>query len=632
MLSGEIIAGRVWSFRDCTDQKRSEQLMLKEKEFSRTLLESLPGIYYLYTLPELRLVRWNNNHETMTGYSHEELYHKHALSWFEPAEQAFIAKGIEIALEKGSHITETKLIKKDGQLLPLLITGSIFQDSDQTYMMGFGIDITERIRVETELLHYQNHLEDLVKDRTIELKLAQDEAIAANKAKSTFFSNMSHEIRTPLNAVLGFSQLLEREPSLTPQGRSRLQTIMKSGEYLLSIINDVLAMSRIEAGQVELRATSIDLNDLLHDLAIMFRQRADEKGISFVTNCSEQLPHFVMADIGKLRQVLINLIGNAIKFTLQGSITLRVYPCEDNYIVIEVEDTGIGISPEEQENLFRPFVRSSRGGEIASGTGLGLAISREYATIMGGTITVSSTIDIGSCFRFEFHAPAVSASELTAAVKRRVVGLAPGQGDIHILVVDDHRDNRDLLRGFLEQLDFIVDDAAGGVEAIEKMRTRLSHIILMDLVMPGMDGAETTRLLRASYPDESLTIIGISASVFEREKINFLDSGIDAFIAKPVRQNELFDILEQHAGIVFVEEAEDSSITLGVEQPTLEKMSAEWLKTFKLALSRGNITQIRKLGQEVLDKDPVLSAYLLSRADVYDLDGLKKLISLSKPA
>jgi signal transduction histidine kinase/DNA-binding response OmpR family regulator len=493
------------------------------------------------------------------------------------------------------------------------------------YIVGVSFDITERKEIESELEHYRERLETLVAQRTAELQSAQEEAEKANRAKSMFLANMSHEIRTPLNAVLGFAQLLERDPTLSPQGRNKVGTIMKSGEYLLSIINDVLAMARIEAGRIELRASPVDLAGLFRDLAAMFRLRAEEKGLSLTTEYSQGLPRFIMADIGKLRQVLINLLGNAVKFTSQGSITMRAFPSGTDRIAIEIDDTGIGLPPDEIEALFNPFERSESGGKMAGGTGLGLAISREYAHLMGGEITVSSRIDAGSCFRFDFHGPATPISPSPGSSNLRTVRLAPGQGDIHLLVVDDHGPVRELLRGMLEPLGFIVHEAAGGSEAIEKHRSLPQRIVLMDLVMPGMDGAEATRLLRSESQPGSLTIIGISAGIFENEKNRFTDAGIDAFIAKPFREQELYDLLTRHAGVRFETEEIERAESEGTDRPALDRMPAVWLEEFSLALSRGNITRIRHLGEEAQAIDPQLSAYLLKRAELYDLDGLRKL-------
>ncbi|MBV5328427.1 MAG: cache domain-containing protein [Chlorobium sp.] len=488
--------------------------------------------------------------------------------------------------------------------------------------------VTALKQAEVELVKHREHLEVLVEERTSELLLARNAADAASRAKSIFLANMSHEIRTPMNAVLGFAQLLERDLSLSSVVRNRVSAIIKSGDHLLEIINDILEMSRIEAGRVEMRVESVDMHALLDDLAVMFRLRAEQKGLSFVLESADDLSRYILTDLGKLRQILINLLDNAVKFTKTGFIVLRAFQEGTDRIAIEVQDSGIGITAEEQGKLFHPFERTRSGEQVAGGTGLGLAISREYANLMKGDITLSSRAGEGSCFRFVFHAPTPMSPIPPAVVSlSHVTALASGQGDIHVLIVDDQSSNRELLRDMLEPLGFIVSEASDGGEAIEKTNALNPRIILMDLVMPNMDGVEATRTLRNTYTKESLVIIGITASIFGENKKQFIDSGINAFIAKPFRIQELLDVLARHAGVLFEagESEEVSAMQQKMEIPTIDKMSPEWREEFWSALDRNNVTRLRKLGTEAKEIDPLLSAWILERIAIYEIDDLKKM-------
>jgi PAS domain S-box-containing protein len=590
-----------------------------------TILSSMPDI--IMELDANRVYTWTNS--AGLEFFGEDVVGRKAMDFFEGERtRTEIIQPLFSATEKLIYV-ESWQRRKDGEirLLAWWYRGLDNGSGTESGSIATARDITEQRQAEQELERYRNHLEDVVMTRTAELKLARDTADAANQAKSMFLANMSHEIRTPMNAVLGFAQLLERDPSLSPAAHSKVATIMKSGEHLLAIINDILEMSRIEAGRVEIRSETVDLHGLLDDLTVMFRMRSEEKKLVFELYVAPDLPRHVLADLGKLRQVLINLLGNAIKFTKTGTIVLRAIPAGNDQICIEVTDSGIGITAEEQEKLFRPFERTRSGEQAAGGTGLGLAISRQYAHLMGGEITVESTVGVGSCFHFEFTAPTSASAPQVCSTVRCVTGLSPGQGNVRILVVDDQQTNRELLRGMLEPLGFIVDEACNGMEAINKAQTLNPRIILMDLVMPGMDGCEATSILRSSSVAESTAIIGVTASAFAEAKQKFLDSGINAFISKPFREQELFDVLSKHAGVRF--ETEDAALSpVGQrteEVPTLAGMSPEWLEAFRDAIARRSITRIRKLGEDAQTVDPLLSAWILERAGMYDLEGLKKL-------
>ena len=631
------ITGAIESIRDITERKLTELTVREVNERFHTLVNTIPDLIWLKNSDGVYL-SCNKMFERFFGAKEADIVGKTDYDFVERKLADFFREHDRNAMAAGkpSNNEEWIIFADDGHRALLYTTKTPMHDAEGTLIgvLGIGRDITELKRSEEELARHREHLEVLVKERTAQLEvamtnlsLARDAANAANQAKSMFLANMSHEIRTPMNAVLGFAQLLQRDPSLSPQARNKVATILKSGEHLLSIINDILEMSRIEAGRVEMRPQIFDLSDLLDDLAVMFRLRAEEKGLAFSTEVAPDLPRYIMADIGKLRQVLINLLGNAVKFTNSGSIQLRAFPVTIDRIGVEVKDTGIGISPEEIEKLFHPFGRTISGERTAGGTGLGLAISRKYAHMMGGEIAVESVEGAGSRFRFECHAPPAIKEPVVARTQRRVIGLAPAQGEIRVLVADDQRDNRELLRWMLAPLGFVVDEVADGEEAVKKALELKPRIILMDLIMPGMDGAEATRVLRTSYTKESLAIIGITASAFDKQKQQFLDAGINAFLSKPFRDRELYDMLSAHAGVSFITEGNETALvsSSGQEIPRLDKMPDTWREAFGEALARKNITRIRKLGEEAEQHDPALSSWLLERAGLYDLDGLKKL-------
>ncbi len=421
------------------------------------------------------------------------------------------------------------------------------------FFRGTLHDITDLKQAEEALRRYKDQLEETVQQRTAELQLARDAAQSANKAKSVFLANMSHELRTPLNAILGFSGMMRRDPGISASQRSNLDIINRSGEHLLTLINDVLEMAKIEAGRQQLEIAPFDLGNMVRDVVDMMHQRAEEKGLQMLLDQSSEFPRYIRGDEARLRQVLVNLVGNAIKFTAQGGVTIRLGTRQNTraHLLIEVEDTGPGISAADQQRLFEPFVQLAEGME-QRGTGLGLSITRQFVELMGGTISIESTVGKGSLFRVDLPAELAKPGEVlkpTATIQREVSGLAPGQPRPRIMIVEDQQENQLLLRQLMEELGLPTRIAASGAEAVQMFPEWQPALIWMDRRMPVMDGIEATRRIRKLPGGDKVRIVAVTASVFKEQQQEMLDVGMDGFVRKPYRFEEIYDCLARQLGI-----------------------------------------------------------------------------------
>jgi CheY-like chemotaxis protein/nitrogen-specific signal transduction histidine kinase len=448
---------------------------------------------------------------------------------------------------------------------------------------------------------------------------------AANCAKSAFLANMSHEIRTPLNAVLGYAQLMLRDSTLPMGAKENLTIISRSGEHLLALINDILDISKIEAGRMELNPEEFDAGELLRDLCAMFRPTAEAKGIGLEVRV-EAPRGLLVADQGKLRQVLINLLSNAVKFTAQGAVGARVVvetgEEHDLWLSVEVSDTGVGIGAEDQERLFRPFVQTLSGVQAHTGTGLGLAISREFIRMMGGDIAVSSEPGKGSRFSFSIPVQAVAGHSSPAAPKTgRVTGLRPGGAAPRILIVDDKPHNRGWLNALLTTIGFEVAEADSGPAAIEQCRRRQPRLILMDLRMPGMDGLEAARAIRALEGQQPV-VIALTASAMNVDRVTIARSGIDDFLPKPCREADLLDKLRTHLGIEYEYACAPASTADGppAKPASLPPAHAAALRE---AVANGDKGRLDSLIGQLRELDARSASALQQLADGYEYDALE---------
>ena len=436
---------------------------------------------------------------------------------------------------------------------------------------------------------------------------AKEEAESATRMKSAFLANMSHEIRTPMNAILGFTELLLRDDSLSVQQRHYLTTVSRSGEHLLELLNDVLETSKIEAGQMRINSAPFDIRLMLDYLDSMFRQKIEDKSLVFSVDADRlEYGHFV-ADQQKLRQIVINLLGNALKFTQAGRIDLRVWtePCSGGeptecYLFFEVADTGMGIAAADQESIFQVFSQTREGAQIG-GTGLGLSISRSLARIMGGDIVVESEPGKGSCFRVHICARAVVAAKLRP-MKKRVVGLVESGARRRILIVDDEILNREFLQSFLLQIGFDVAEATDGDTALGLIASWQPDLVLMDVMMPGMDGNATTRKIREQWPE--LKVVGLSANVFEEAERKAYESGMNLYVRKPYKEIELLHAIGEMLSVTFRYEDENGGagsevMAANCFKPDLSLLADEQISALSQAASFGDYYHLLELLAEI---------------------------------
>ncbi len=444
--------------------------------------------------------------------------------------------------------------------------------------IGTVQDITEQKLREDELRRYRDHLEEEVRQRTAELRLARDEAETANKAKSAFLANMSHELRTPLNAILGFSQMMQQDTGLNKGQHEILDIINNSGEHLLKLINDVLEIAKIEAGKLQLELATFDLHSLVREVTDMMRLRAQQKGLQLELDQSSEFPRYIKGDEARLRQILVNLVSNAVKFTEKGGVTIRLGNKDNalHHLVIEVEDTGPGISKQDQQHLFQPFVQLPEG-KTQVGSGLGLSIVQQFVKLMSGTVSVKSEPGKGSLFRVELPLEAADDTEVLRLEDENlgeVEGLAPGQSKYRILIAEDQHDNQMLLSKMMTDLGLEVKVADNGEECVQIFKQWKPDLIWMDRRMPVMDGVEATRRIRRMRGGKKVKIVAVTASAFKEQEPELRDAGMDDYIRKPFRFEEIYDSMSRQLGLEFIYRTEPVKPKISHETLTPKRLMA----------------------------------------------------------
>jgi PAS domain S-box-containing protein len=594
---------------DISDRKQAEAaLRQSEARLRATFNQAAVGI--VQADRQGRFVQVNQKFCEIVAYPEAEILFKSFAEITHPDDLAADHANVQrlLADEVSTFAMEKRYIRKDGDVVWVTLAVALVRNpaNEPEYFIGVIQDISDRKAAEAALIQAKQELEDRVEQRTIELRLSKETAEAANRAKSAFLANMSHELRTPLNAILGFSQLLNRNTALNANQKKQVGIINRSGEHLLNLINDILEMSKIEAGRVILNLKNFGLYQMLHSLKELFSLRAESKGLELRIQIAANVPEYIQTDESKLRQVLINLLSNAIKFTQAGSVTLRVSIASSSSgnqslsgnaqscLSFEVTDTGPGIEPNEQEILFEPFVQTKTGQKSLEGTGLGLPISRQFVQLMGGELTVYSIPGQGATFYFEIPVDLAGEEDLPLPQPtRKVIGLAPGQPVYRLLVVEDNSENRQFLIQLLQSVGFETREAENGQEAVALWQTWAPHLIWMDMRMPIMNGYEATRRVReleqaqlsanatqsSQLPAIPTKILALTASAFEDERTAIMAAGCDDFVCKPATETTLFEKIAEYVGVRYLYQ-EETEAEKATNQPrsSSDQLSANALR------------------------------------------------------
>ena len=621
---------------DVTERKRIEADLREKELIQRTLMERMPVGLVIVDAETRTIEMANPTAEKLFGAESAAIVGNRCHRFMCPAEM-----GQCPILDCGQTVdsSDRYLIRRDGSQLPVLKTVNQITIRGREKLMECFVDISSRIEAEAAL----KRVNDKLKAAIVKAELLADEAETANRSKSVFLANMSHEIRTPLNAILGYSQLLQQDQTLAPEHLDQVQTINRSGDHLLELINGILEMSKIEAGHIRIKNVPMNFKRLLNDIHAIFQLTCQKKHLRLITTHDGEQAETIVADQRKIRQVLVNLMANAVKFTQQGEVRLHTTvsaTAQDLWqVTIDVSDTGGGIAAEEQGRLFNAFEQTASGRQAAEGTGLGLAISRAYALSMGGDLVlVQSAVGEGSTFRFTF--PAGRSKQLEAdddvfIARRAVVGMQPGQPPVRALIVEDDPVSRKLLQKILSKVGFTVLTVDSGEESLRILDRFSPDVLLMDVRLPGLDGYETAMRVRKSPNGWHTRIIAVTASGVTTDEIHRQASaaGIDDVVAKPFDVSELLDKIKVLCKIAYVYDTpaiEEMNVRPQKEEDSAMIRLPETLRgELRNAVELGDMTAFDNLAEQVGEVDPALKERLAKLARQFEYDTLMNLLAPS---
>jgi len=603
---------------EIAERKRAEAALREREVRIRRLVESnIIGVFFWEV--DGCVLDANEAFLRMTGYARTDLGDG-GLKWGDltpPEYAALDALAVDELLKSGTCTPyEKDYIRKDGARIPILLGGALLEGSRRSGV-AFVLDMSASKQAATD-------------------RQAREFAEARSRAKSDFLANMSHELRSPLNTMLGFTRLMARHQDLPAEVREDMRIVLRSGEYLHTLINQVLDLSKIEAGRMALVETGFDLDRLLDELRDMFSIRARDKNLAFSINRAATVPPYLQADLLKLRQVLTNLLNNAFKFTERGEVALGIevqaLASDRCRLLFSVRDTGAGIAAHERELLFGAFSQTSTGRSAKEGSGLGLAISRSFVRLMGGEIGLASTPGRGTTVRFDIPVRIIDAGALAPcadSTAHTVVALLPGQPRYRILLADDRREARQLLLRLLQPLGFELREAATGLEALEVWQAWQPHLIWMDMRMPVMSGREAARRIKQLPQGKDTVIIALTASSFEEERASILADGCDDFLSKPFDEASLFGLMHKHLGVRFAFRENQDSAPPPRPPPDMRALAAlpaALAEPLQQALLHLDTAAVERAIGAVRTRDAVLADALQELADEFQYDRILQLL------